>query len=66
MGIAAPSFKPLIMSRLPSVQVTCHRCGNTWTYMGSKVWLIGVARRPVKVACTRCRASTPLVREHAG
>ncbi|MFA5001832.1 MAG: hypothetical protein WC502_02525 [Methanolinea sp.] len=42
---------------LTSIRVKCHRCGWEWTYMGSKLALLGTSRRPVRVKCSKCSSS---------
>ncbi|MDI6718274.1 MAG: hypothetical protein QMD46_01495 [Methanomicrobiales archaeon] len=44
------------------IQVTCHRCGYTWTYMGYKAGLVGRVRNTIRIQCRRCRTSTILIR----
>jgi ribosomal protein L40E len=41
---------------ITSVRAKCRKCGHEWTYMGSRLELIGKTRRPVHVICGRCKA----------
>ena len=44
------------------IEVRCHRCGYTWTYLGYKVALVGKVRNSIRIQCRRCRTSTLLIR----
>ncbi len=45
---------------ITDIIVTCHRCGHTWTYMGSKIEAVRRGERSIRVQCKKCRTSTKL------
>jgi hypothetical protein len=55
-------IRSLIMEcQYTSCNVTCHRCGHAWTYMGSRLSSLSRTRKPVRVGCPRCYAKVALL-----
>lgn len=50
----------LMECQYTSCRLSCHRCGHTWTYMGTRLSGLRPEARPVKVQCPRCKVQVAM------